>query len=199
MTFLSRLLQIQRDKQTDLALLLRPQMAKLPLPIQRYDDPFLPFSRAVLDAAQPYVACLMFDLAAYLALGAAGAVALERAIAYAGSRGDMLTIMHVPFASPDYAAATSALAFAPDGVTVMSTALIPAYVLRHQAGVFVVEKQGALDYSTYDAAGSQLRVAWQGAVTELRVVGDEVVYAGMGDDFGATVRERLQALREAGR
>jgi hypothetical protein len=196
MSFANRLSQIQKNRQTDLTLLLRPQTAKLPPPIQRYDDPFLPFSRAILDAAQSCIACIMFDLAAYLALGAAGAVALERAIAYAGSRGDVLTILHVPFASADYAAATSALAFAPDGVTVTSAALIPAYVLRHQAGVFVMDNQDAADYSTYNKETSQLHVVWQGTAARLRVVGDDVVYASMGDDFAQAMVERLKMLRE---
>jgi hypothetical protein len=199
MTFLSRLTQLCQDKQTDVALLLRPQMAKLPLPIQRFDDPFLPFSRAILDAAQPHVACVLFDVAAYLALGAAGAVALERAIAYAGSRGDLLTIMHVPFATPDYAAATSALAFAPDGVTVTVASLIPAYVLRHQAGVFVMSSQEAADFSVYDTFRRELRVSWQGLRLRLIVAGDDVVYAGMDEGFAQAATDRLKALQRVSR
>lgn len=199
MTFASRLNQMCSQKQTDLALLLRPQMAKLPLPIQRYDDPFLPFSRAILDAAQLHISCVMFDVAAYLALGAAGAVALERAIAYASSRCDLLTIMHVPFATPDYAAATSALAFAPDGVTVTDAALIPAYVLRHQAGVFVMTNQQEADFSIYDTSRGELRVFWQGAHARLNVVGDDVVYTAKADDFAEAMTDSLKALKKVPR
>ncbi len=196
MSFANRLEQITKEKRSDLALLLRPQMAKLPLPIQRFDDPFLPFSRAVIDAAQAHIVLVMFDLAAYLALGAAGAVALERAIAYAAGRGSLLTVLHGPFATPDYAAATSALAFAPDGVTVTDAALIPAYVLRHQAGVFVASARtvGAA-HSTFDATAYRLDAVWQETSIGLRVVGDPVVYSGMGDDYAEAVALGVERLR----
>jgi hypothetical protein len=188
------------NKGSNLVIGLRPQMAKLPLPIQRHDDPFLPLSRAVIDAAHPYVVGVMFDLAAYLALGAAGAVALERAIAYAGSRGDLLSILHAPFATADYAAATSALAFAPDGVTIVNSSLIPSYVLRHQAGAFVVGRVGdSQEYSVFDVTARELSVSWQGERQTLQVVGDEVVYADMGDDFALAIAGALAARRGAWR
>lgn len=184
------------EKQSNLMLLLRPQMAKLPLPIQRYDDPYLPFSRALIETAQPLVCGIIFDMAAFLALGAAGAVAMERAIAFAGSR-DLLTVLHAPFATRDYAAATSALAFAPDGVTVTDAALIPAYVLRHQSGVWVMESgTGGVDHSVFDVSLSRVSVAMlDHAPLILRVVGDEGVYAGSGDDFAEQMHAALVRAR----
>jgi hypothetical protein len=192
--FLQRIRQAQQQKQTQIVLLLRPQMSRLPLPIQRFDDPFLPLSRMIIDAAHPYIAAVIFDMAAYLALGAAGAVALERAIAYAGSRSELLSILHVPFATPDYAAATSALAFAPDGVTVTHADLIPAYVLRHQAGVFVVGADSSDScHSRYDPVRGVLRVAAPDYNSALQVVGDEVVYSSVGDDFAQAAAAALMS------
>ncbi|MDX2136965.1 MAG: hypothetical protein SF123_02645 [Chloroflexota bacterium] len=183
------------DKHSSNILLLRPQMAKLPLPIQRYDDPFLPFSRAIIEAAQPLVCGVVFDMAAYLALGAAGAVAMERAIAFAGNR-DLLTVLHAPFATPDYAAATSALAFAPDGVTVTDAALIPAYVLRHQSGVWVMGDAGAdCEHSVFDVSLSSVKVVMPDhAPLILRVAGDGVVYSGTGEDFAEQTENALKRL-----
>ena len=73
--------------------MLIPRLTKMPLPIQRYDDPFLPFGKAIIDATRDLVCAYVFDLAAYLALGAAGAVALERTIAYVGD--DDVTVLHL--------------------------------------------------------------------------------------------------------
>jgi hypothetical protein len=193
--FGQRLKAVMGDKQSSIMLLLRPQMAKLPLPIQRYDDPFLPFSCAIIEAAQPLVCGVIFDMAAYLALGAAGAVAIERAIAFAGNR-DLLTVLHAPFATPDYAAATSALAFAPDGVTVTDTTLIPAYVLRHQSGVWVMGDAGAdCAHSIFDNKLSSVKVVMPDhAPLMLRIAGDEVVYAGNGEDFIDQMGNALKRL-----
>src|SRR5689334_7364687 len=72
----------QQATQSTLAISLAPTLNKLPLELQRFDDPFLPFGKAVIDATADLVCAYVFHLGPYLALGAAGAVALERTIAY---------------------------------------------------------------------------------------------------------------------
>ena len=125
---------------------LAPVLSRLPYPIQRYDEPLLPFGKAVIDATADLVCGYVFHLSAYLALGAAGAVAMERTIAYAP--GSVLKILHGPFASPDYAPAAFENAFIVDAVTLIAYGsdarhqLIRAYVELPQHGVFIESPPG---------------------------------------------------------
>src|SRR5215470_3431767 len=98
------IVQAARERSNSrLAIGLAPTLEKLPLSIHRYDDPFLPYGKSIIDATHDLVCGYVFHLAAYLALGAAGAVALERTIAYVPA--PLVKILHGPFASPDYARA----------------------------------------------------------------------------------------------
>jgi hypothetical protein len=97
---------------------LAPRVADLPAPIQKYDDPFLPYSRAVIEATADHVAGYWFDLAAYLALGAAGAIALERAVALVRASGMHLAVLHGPFPRGEYAALAGRDALRVDAVTI---------------------------------------------------------------------------------
>ena len=99
--FLEKLSRLRAERKSDLALLLNPRLEHLPMSIARFDDPFLPYSKAIVGISQDLVVAYVFDFAAYLSLGAAGAVALERSIRFAG---DSVTILHAPFASDGYAA-----------------------------------------------------------------------------------------------
>jgi hypothetical protein len=93
MTWEMKWAQLQTQHTKHLSLTLAPLITKMPLPMLYSDDPFLPFSKAVIDATRVHVSVYCFDLARYLALGAAGAIALERAIAYANT--DRLTWLEV--------------------------------------------------------------------------------------------------------
>jgi hypothetical protein len=200
--FAGRLAALQRKRGTTLALLLRPRVAQLPLPIQKYDDPFLPFGKAIISATQPHVCAYVFDLAAYLALGAAGAVALERTIAYARANHDTLTILHGPFASPDYADAAGSGGFGVDAVTVTSDELLEAYTSQGLSAFAVRAGQSPIIIPMPGDAG----VFWPeaGLFTllspsdhhlQMRLAGERVLYAGRGDDFAERVG---QALAEMG-
>jgi orotidine-5'-phosphate decarboxylase len=61
---------------------LDPVLERMPGPFLKYDDPFLPFLKAIVDATADLVCAYKPNLGFYLALGAAGAIALERIIAY---------------------------------------------------------------------------------------------------------------------
>lgn len=61
---------------------LDPALERMPEPMLKYDDPFLPFLKAIVDATADLVCVFKPNLGFYLALGAAGVVALERIIAY---------------------------------------------------------------------------------------------------------------------
>ena len=142
MKFSEKLQSAQARNRTAVALVIAPRMVEMPMPIQKFDDPFFPFSKAIIAATRDVVCAYMFDLACYLAHGAAGAVALERSIAYVG--GDVPTILHAPFASPAYVEAAGVNAFNVDGVTIAEPDYAAAYAKVFERGVFVVPQEGAL-------------------------------------------------------
>jgi len=55
---------------------------KMPLPLQKMDDPVLPFAREIIDATKDLVCAFKPNLGFFLAEGAAGIIALERLIRY---------------------------------------------------------------------------------------------------------------------
>ncbi|NWF71336.1 MAG: hypothetical protein HXY40_19825 [Chloroflexi bacterium] len=198
--FAENLSRAQQVKQSDVALLLTPRLTMMPMPMARYDDPFLPFGKTIIDATKDLVCAYVFDLAAYLAIGAAGAVALERTVAYVGE--GTIKILHGPFASADYAAAASDNAFNVDAVTVTDIQYMPAYLQQANMGAFVLVRGQS---AKYDVMGN---VYWpdEGAFTvvvadqpprRIRLAGEDVLYAGRGEDFTERVRGALKAIRDA--
>src|SRR5258708_24811605 len=135
----------QERTRSTLAVALAPVINRLPYEIQRYDDPFLPFGKAVIDATADLACAYVFRLGAYLALGGAGAVALERTIAYVPA--GAIKILHGPFANADYVNAAFEDGFGADAVTLVM-AISSTTVLYLQAeghGVFVAEHDKAAD------------------------------------------------------
>ncbi len=169
--FQDKLHKVQTLQATNRALLLLPRLTKMPLPMQRYDDPFLPFGKAIIAATQDLVCAYIFDLAAYLAIGAAGAVALERTIAYVGE--DNLTVLHAWFAGPGYV--ETAEAFGVDAVTLADEGYIDIY---HAAGFGVLEVDS-------------LKLIGEGI--EMTLYGEDTLYVGQDDDFAEQIRAALQS------
>ena len=160
---------MQTIRATNRALLMSPRLTKMPLPMQRHDDPFLPFGKAIIAATQDLVCAYVFDLAAYLAIGAAGAVALERTIAFVGENN--LTILHAWFAGSGYTSAAEA--FGVDAVTLADDGYIHDY---HAAGLGVFEVNSP---------------SLVGEGVEMRLFGENTLYAGYGEDFAEQVRAAL--------
>jgi hypothetical protein len=196
--FVQRLSDAQTRNQSDVVLMLNPRVDRLPLPIQRYDDPFFPFGKAVVRATHDVVCAYMFDLSAYLALGAAGAVALERTIAYVAGR--VPTILHGPFIGAGYSAMADKTAFAVDALTVASSHYLRVYLENPPYAAFLVKEQPV---QNTDAAGEG-GMLWlpaglftlrglDGTVLKLRLSTNAVLYAGQGDNFADDVREAVEA------
>ncbi|MCS6772587.1 MAG: hypothetical protein NZ693_00530 [Thermoflexales bacterium] len=105
-----------------LSLSLDIAVANTPLPIQPYDEPMLPFARAIIEATADLVCAYALNPAFYLAEGAAGIVAMER-IARLIPRGTVLLI-DTAFGSDPAAASAFARGafdqFLADGVTISS-------------------------------------------------------------------------------
>ncbi len=202
-SFADRLSAAQRANRSTLALIMAPRLLQLPLPMQRFDDPFLPFGKAIIAATRDIVCAYVFDFAAYLALGAAGAVALERTIACVRADGSTVSILHGPFASADYVEAVGDNAFAADAVTVTDEQYLEAYTRDPAQGAFVVRRgeapvivplPGSAGVYWQDASLMTLLTSSDHAL-RVYVMGERTLYAGRGDDFGQRVRAALDEQR----
>lgn len=179
--------------ESHLAVGLKPQIANLPAPIARYDDPFLPFGRAIIEATHEFACAFVFDLASYLALGAAGARALERTIPLVPN--NVITILHGPFYTADYAAAAFEEAFAVDAVTLGQGKLevVSAYTKQPNHAAFVMSKSALspanMNVGFYDATWFEL------AGKQIQWVTEPIIYASGLDDFQNAAREAAQKYR----
>jgi hypothetical protein len=180
--FFTKLDAAQRSRTSSIALLLSPRMDRLPLPIQRYDDPFLPLSRAIIEATQDIVCAYVFDFAAYMALAAAGARALERAIGFVNP--DTVKVLHGPFVGTAYSAMVERTAFDVDAITIYQADDV-AYYQRHAP--FGAVQSGPLIAATKLTISDGL---------SLYVTDEDVMFAGRGDDFAEQVRERVLDLKD---
>jgi orotidine-5'-phosphate decarboxylase len=82
MTFLEKLRAAQQRNRSYLCVGLDIVVTQSPAPIAVYDEPMLPFARAIIDATKDLVCAYKPNLGFYLAEGAAGIVALERIVRY---------------------------------------------------------------------------------------------------------------------
>ena len=82
-TYLEKLQAIQQQNNSWLCIGLDPIPEKLPVEaVSRWDEPLLPFNKAIIDATADLVCAYKPNLGFYLQWGAAGVIALERTIAY---------------------------------------------------------------------------------------------------------------------
>lgn len=171
--------QLSRPK--PIALHLSPRMTYLPLPIQRYDDPFLPFSKAVIAASREYVSLYILDVAAYLMLGGAGAVALERTVDYLND--EIPCVLHGPFADQSFAGLLDKLAFGGSAITIG----------RGDPQEVLLTGQDGVALGGWQLVQEKLHVAGMPPYT-LAVVGDAVVYKSRQDNFADVIRQTLATL-----
>jgi hypothetical protein len=135
MTFVEKLIGAQTAR-TRFALYIAPQIDRLPPAFQQHDDPFLPYMRSIYAATNDLVCAYLFNFASFLALGAAGAIALERSIALATQT--HITILDARFASEDFVRVWDDVAFGCDSVTLSTEAPLPAYQARPDRQAFTV-------------------------------------------------------------
>jgi hypothetical protein len=200
--FISKLEHIQRAHQSRVALTLAPYVSRMPGVIQKYDDPFFPFSKAIIQATRDVVCAYVFDFAAYLAIGAAGAIALERTVAYA--RGDTVTILHGPFASPSYVHLMDENAFGVDAVTLDNVQYLDHYITRRDRSAFVVARG---EPTRLDAphnggiywleAGLFTTIGSDGSVIDIQLADEAALYAVSTPDFAERTRDLVDQMRDA--
>lgn len=168
-------------------LLMKPIKTEMPKLIYWYDDPFFPFSKAIISATRDIVSAYLFDFAAYMALGAAGAVALERSIAYVGQ--DIPKILHGSFSSADYIPMIYENALGADAATISGN--IAGYSATPDTP-FLVVQQGKLHPTPYPTYWLDEACITLESKMTLRVAGMSVLYTSYGDDFAQACRDALQ-------
>lgn len=166
--------------QTHYVLHLAPRIELLPLPIQRFDDPFLPFGRAVIEATQDIVCGYVLDFAAYMALAAAGARALERTIALI--QREKLRILHGPFVGKGYSAMADRTAFDLDAFTVTNSQDFQFYINNPPYGAIITGSY--LGDEVYYRSSS-------GVEQVIKVIGANTVYRFRGEDFSQQLKQYL--------
>ena len=82
MTYLDKLKAIQDKNNSWLCIGLDPSLERLRVDFRKWDEPILPYNRAIIDATADLVCAYKPNLGFYLQWGAAGIIALERTIAY---------------------------------------------------------------------------------------------------------------------
>lgn len=192
-TFLDHLCH---TKKTRLGIILAPYMLILPHFIQRYDDPFLPYGKAIINATKDNACVYMFDLAAYLSLGAAGAIALERTMRYA--EGEGITIVHGPFASTSYVNMFDETGFGAHAVTITPETPYDGFLKRTDRGLFIVHAgsdQSDIsprpDAGIFELRDQTLRI---GGIT-IKLISDHDLFSRAGEDFPGEVQTNMEKLR----
>jgi hypothetical protein len=182
-----KLRRMQRERGSTLALQIAPRLSRLPLPIQRYDDPFLPFGKSVIQATRDLVCAYVFDFPAYLAIGAAGAIALERTIAYAGR--DVITILDGAFGSAEYLTLMDETAFNADAITTLNCNLP---IVRNDRMVLSIQQGEPKDTTlNYCKAEGVLNIH----DIQLQVIAEAVLYLSPGEDFAERIRTEVLRRR----
>ncbi|PIE82232.1 MAG: orotidine-5'-phosphate decarboxylase [Chloroflexi bacterium] len=82
MNYLEKLQAVQEKNNSWLCVGLDPDPVRLRVDVFKWDDPVLPFNKAIIDATADVVCAYKPNLGFYLQWGAAGVIALERTIAY---------------------------------------------------------------------------------------------------------------------
>lgn len=181
------------SNQTQYALYISPLIGQMPLPMQRYDDPFLPYAKALIQASRDVVCAYVFDFAAFLAIGGAGAVALERAIAYVGE--NIPTIIHGPFWGGEYAKLLDKTAFNADAATIKRAEDRVFYQSRGKIGFVAysaLPRATTLEDSVFLVP--QKRFYIDGHTFAL--YHHQPLAGELGDDFAEIVRQRLREAHD---
>jgi hypothetical protein len=196
--FLAKLSALREKRESNLALFLNPRLENLPLSIARFDEPFLPYGKEIIRTTQDLVVAYVFDLASYFSLGAAGIVALERSIRYAG---DSITILHAPFASGEYSAMADMTGLGVDAITVTSKELIQTYLEKPPYTAFAIHK-GDISSTELPEAGGLLsfdrdRISYLNLMRyqeNLQLTSQKLLAFNRGEDYLEQLRLVLEAM-----
>lgn len=188
--FIERFKAVKTEKPLPVALFLSPSVIKMPVSMRRYDDPFLPFSKSIIQSTQDLVCGYIFDFTAYLAIGAAGAVALERSIAYVGD--DCFTVLHGTFADESFYQLLDETAFNADALTIVNDDRLIEYAISNPAiGTFISTAEEDSGLNTIGDFNTTTKILSL-AKSRITIMGDELIYSKQSsEDFHQQIRQTL--------
>lgn len=167
-----------------------PRIADMPLPIQRFDEPFLPFGKALIAATQDLVVCYAFDFASYMALGAAGVVALERTLGFVGP--DCIKVLHGPFHGPGYSTMADKIALNLDAITVTEHRFLPHYLSNPPFAAYSIQDDVLEEGGLYQDDAGTLTACSDGEVLHrLTLIPDALIKQNRGFEFADQIREQV--------
>lgn len=204
MSYLEKLRAAQSRNNSWLCVGLDPQPERLPVPALKWDEPVLPFNKAIIDATADLVCAYKPNLGFYLQWGAAGVVALERTIAYIPA--DIPIILDCKTGDIGHTQAAWAAGlldeWGVDAVTVNpfvgSEAVLPMIGRRPDKAVYLLARTSnpsATDFQGDLAAGQGLSAAVV-RQSQSWLVSNQMSAGHLGYVVGATYPEELAKVRE---
>lgn len=193
-TFIQKLEHVIQTNRTHTLVRISPYLMRMPAPVKAYDDPFLPFAKLIINATRDVVCGYIFNFPAYLAVGAAGIVALERTIAYVDSH--LITVIDGQFAGADYVHLTDEGTFNADALVLADDKHLSAYLARPDKTAFVTH-DGMLIADNPAHGGifwrmtDEMTIDGTNRLLRLKIVGDDVLYADGTAHFANTLRDTL--------
>lgn len=180
------------NKHSKFALRLIPNLDRLPLPIQRFDEPLFPFSKEIIQATNSYIGVYIFDLSAYVKTGASGIVALERSIAYANSHA--ITILHGPFIGRDFGSVTDVIGLNVDSFTVTNLEDALYYVSNPPYTCFLWSSNALSDSDGGCVDNENLRLYQNGEeIQELKVLNTESLLTDLTESYAENILKQIKS------
>ncbi|MDX2078655.1 MAG: hypothetical protein SFZ02_19645 [bacterium] len=190
-SFIQKLDRIIMTNHTHILLRITPHLMRMPALVKAYDDPFLPFGKLVINATRDVVCGYVFDFPAYLAIGAAGVVALERTIAYVDRA--LITIIDGQFSGVGYVHMADEGTFNADALILADDKHLSAYLTRPDRTAFVTYDH-AFDNAHAGGVFSRRMDEMTIGDIRLKIVGDDVVYADGTANFGDRLHQQLMDM-----
>lgn len=180
-------------ERSQVVLQLNPRVLDLPLPIQRFDDPFFPFGKAIVNATKAHVGMYLFDLASYMAMGAVGIMALERTIRYVGN--EVPTILHGAFSDSAFGIAVDKLSFGVDFITVTQEALVQEMLGAFPYGAIWWNASHPIpEGGIWEVNKHLLTFTHNNTTLTFKVADKSTITRGRGDDFGEVIQAEVLKL-----
>lgn len=185
-----KLAHIQSATQSHWALYISPDVEKLPFEIARFDDPYLPYMRSIYKATQELVCAYVLDFGAYLKLGAAGAVALERSIDLIS--GAHLVILDAAIASTRYVGLWDETAYGCDALTIADSRVLESYQNREDRAGFLMTDE-RLDERETASYWLKERIFGIGTA-RIHLLPDDVLFSARSLDFEGKLHDIVSAV-----
>lgn len=138
----------------------------------------------------------MFDIASFLAMGGAGAVALERSIRYVPQ--NCVTILHGPFTGIGFSLMSDVTGFGVDAITITHHKYLDTYLSNPPHAAFVTapadtelpEEGGIYTQETHQIIYRDA----QNKFTTLTITDDSILYSTQQVNYADVVRQQVSKI-----